>query len=426
MNTHAGFSPESFQATLIKSSALVLAMIGIGGAVTALALSIPVGQVLGMAAIALLALAAQIGTSIALHGMQARRLTTQHYGPGQDAARAAPEEVAVELAQMHTFNDVLRGQLEMIIEETEKAAFDIASRLQTIDEVVTRLNQFVDSTSAESAALVAQSESRHRENQEIISQLDGYIAERTKTNASDQQRITQVVKEAKSLGTLVELIKNISGQTNLLALNAAIEAARAGEAGRGFAVVADEVRKLSSEADKAVNQINQGINDVANSIEIQFKSTLEHSSVEAEREVLQRFSNQLSALGLSQQQAVSHGSRVVSKVSESCQELGRMFMDVQASVQFQDTTRQQIESVIGALNRLDTHAAGLIKHLRHPDGTMLDAESLSEHLRQIFQAYVMSSQREAHEKSLGLPSAASGTMTRAAESAPARPKIELF
>ena len=70
----------------------------------------------------------------------------------------AAQDVVSELNQVHVFNDVVRGQMNMIIEETEKAAFDITERLQTIDEVVTRLNSFVDSISRESSDLLSRSE----------------------------------------------------------------------------------------------------------------------------------------------------------------------------------------------------------------------------------------------------------------------------
>jgi methyl-accepting chemotaxis protein len=335
----------------------------------------------------------------------------------QSTFHSVANEVSGELSQVRDFNDVVRGQLKRVIDDTEKAAFNIVERLQTIDDVVTRLDRFVNTTSDQTTMLVRDSEKRIAQNQAVVIKMEGYVQQRLQEADQDQVRVTQVVQEARSLESLVQLIKHIAGQTNLLALNAAIEAARAGEAGRGFAVVADEVRKLSGETEMAVIKISQGIAAVAEHIEAQFQDKLSNVNLAKERGMLEFFSGQLNELGESYEELMRHEAGVLAQVVESSSQLAQMFMEAQASVQFQDVSRQQIEQVMQALSQLDEHANLLSERLRAYEDANFVFTPIAQHLESLYSHYVMESQRTAHKTSLKRDTTSA---------APAQSRIELF
>ena len=420
---------------LLRRQIMVFLVIGIGAALTvyffndwwvddflpAVGLKRKVGGALGSFIMISVAFLGQRLVSSAIYrdwlfGLHSLQERSSHLN---SAYANTTQQVAEELSQVSSYNNVVRAHLGSVVADTERAAFDIASRLQTIDGVVTQLGAFVDSSSHESSEMLSQSEARIARNRELIATLDQYIKARIVSSEADMNNVEQVVAEARSLDSLVQLIRTISKQTNLLALNAAIEAARAGDVGRGFAVVADEVRKLSAATDQAVTQIDDGIRAVSLSIESHFKEKMSIANIEEERRALQSFAEQLDDLGRSYQEVTDHEAQVMLQIRDSSRQLAEMFVNALASVQFQDISRQQIEQAVDALNRFDGHASLLAQRLVQFENPDFEFKPLSRHLEQMYGDYVMASQRDSHH-------AASGTATVRADSVTGGPKIELF
>ena len=143
----------------------------------------------------------------------------------------------------------------VVIEEATKKAADIK------DEIKKAIQDAIESKKD----ILKTSENLNTAREDIVN-LTKKVQQNAQIEAALAIRMQTLSQEANQVKSVLEIISDIADQTNLLALNAAIEAARAGEHGRGFAVVADEVRKLAERTQKSLIEINATINIIVQSI----------------------------------------------------------------------------------------------------------------------------------------------------------------
>lgn len=176
--------------------------------------------------------------------------------------------IARELEQVAAIASSASEELSSQIELSENGASDQADRVSATATALEEMNATVleiaknAGTTADSAATVrSEAQAGSESMQECVHAMQDVRDQSVKL----QSEMSVLSKHAQDINEVMNVISDIADQTNLLALNAAIEAARAGEAGRGFAVVADEVRKLAEKTMKSTTDVGNAINAIQKS-----------------------------------------------------------------------------------------------------------------------------------------------------------------
>ena len=268
-----------------------------------------------------------------------------------DRVAAAAEQLASQVEEISRGADIQR-------ERVESTASAMTQMNSTVLEVARNAGQAADQTNT--------TRSSAENGAGLVKQVVGAINEVNAIGNKLQSNMQELGEKAENIGGVMGVISDIADQTNLLALNAAIEAARAGEAGRGFAVVADEVRKLAEKTMAATQEVGDNINSIQHSARVNI------DEVGQAVDSVGKATNLANASGQALEEIVSlaaSSSSVVSSIATAAEE--------------QSATSEEISSAIDEINRITGEtASGMVQS----SSAVQELSRMAQELRQIMQS----------------------------------------
>lgn len=279
------------------------------------------------------------------------------------------ELVARSASRATDISNGLASAAEELSAQVEQSSVTSREQMDRTREVSASMEQMnatvleVAKSAGEAATLAGTAREKAQEGARVVGESSRLI-ERVYSDAMQLKDDMNVLGEqAQSIGAVVSVINDIADQTNLLALNAAIEAARAGEAGRGFAVVADEVRKLAEKTMQATKEVTSAIGSIQQSTEKSIVSS----------------QNTATAINENKMLAATSG-KVLSEIVELVEQTADHVRDIAAAAEEQSSASDEIAAATEQI----THSAAENSHaMQESSGAVSELARMAAELRVI-------------------------------------------
>ena len=362
---------QSMQAELKKNSLLI-----IGSSALALLVGLIAAWVITRLIVGPLRSVMRVAQQIAAGDLSATVEVTRRDEIGQlmQAMQQMGTGLSSIVSGLQAGIEQLASSAQSLSTVTEQTNLEVSSQKEETDQVATAMNQMTATVhdvarNAEEAAQAAQTaDDKVGSGQQVVRQSMARIEQLADSATSASSSIESLSAQIQNIGTVLGVIKSVAEQTNLLALNAAIEAARAGEQGRGFAVVADEVRALAKRTQQSTEEIERlvsalrsaahsSVQQIQNSGELvklavsdalQTESAL--GSIAAAVSLIQQMNQQIAAAAEEQSSVAEEINRSVTSIRASAD---------QSSLAMRGNAASSIE-----LAQLGVELKGMVGHFR--------------------------------------------------------------
>jgi methyl-accepting chemotaxis protein len=329
---------------------------------------------------------------------------------------AARKAAGADIKDCKPYIDVMHGQIGDSLAESEREVVDVIEQIGFLNTKAGQQIEHIARSVKSAGELTKSTQARVESNRGILGAIEMQLHVQTEEFKSNFDRIHGLAGDVCALTPLIKVITSIAQQTNLLALNAEIEAARAGSAGRGFSVVAFEVRKLAVLSTQAAADIAGKINATCKRVDEEMEQA--HASLE-QHEANSAMSHLVTDLG-DMQAEFSKNSQllldVITEVDANYAESVTRLSEALGHIQFQDVMRQRMEHVQEALVEMRDHLLRLAERPDRPGWDGLFDTTFKGLLESHLSKYKMASQTVIHHAVAG----------GSADGDHSRPAIELF